>query len=235
MSAGTKNTCNDLRQLWNSTKERLQAVDPRHPTVVRVHRALSWLARVENDSSDLDIALLCHWVALNSLYGSWDTVQKRAIGHQESFRRFLERILRLDRNGRLVEVLTEHKRLVLTLLDDKYLNDYFWEEPQQADGRLKRQRHQAQVWYVEKRWLMILENVLERIYLLRCQLVHGAATCGGNLNRTAVNRSVMMLGHLLPVILEVVIVHGADEDWGAMCYPPIPRETSRSPAPHLPR
>jgi hypothetical protein len=29
-----------------------------------------------------------------------------------------------------------------------------------------------------------------------------------------------MLGHLLPAMLQVWIDHGADEDWGPLCYPP---------------
>jgi hypothetical protein len=55
---------------------------------------------------------------------------------------------------------------------------------------------------------------------MRCQLVHGAATYGGQLNRTSLRHCVTMLGHLLPAVLLVLINHGADEDWGIMCYPP---------------
>ncbi len=61
----------------------------------------------------------------------------------------------------------------------------------------------------------------ERVYLARCQLVHGAATYGGKLNRTALRRCVMMMQRLLPAMLMVWIDHGADEDWGPLCYPPM--------------
>lgn len=167
------------------------------------------------------MVLICRWIALNSLYGAWDPADGRAVGHQDSLRVFLERLLKIDQGSRLKGVMVEHKRLVLALLEDKFLNDYFWEGPEQSDGRLTRDRHRAQGWYVEQRWLVILEAVLERIYLLRCQLVHGAATFGGKLNRTAVGRSATMLGHLVPAALEVVISCGADQNWGIMCYPPL--------------
>ena len=68
---------------------------------------------------------------------------------------------------------------------------------------------------------MILDRLIERIYLLRCQLVHGAATYNSQLNRTSLNRCIPMLRHLLNAILLAMIDHGADEDWGTMCYPPL--------------
>jgi len=67
----------------------------------------------------------------------------------------------------------------------------------------------------------VLDRLLDRIYLLRCQLVHGAATFGSKLNRAALQRCNRMLEHLLAAMVIVIIDHGADEDWGLMCYPPL--------------
>ena len=78
----------------------------------------------------------------------------------------------------------------------------------------------ARTWYQQKQFSPILERVLQRLYFLRCQLVHGAATYGGALNRTAVKRCGMMLGHVVPAMLLVIIDHGVEEDWGELCYPP---------------
>ena len=52
-----------------------------------------------------------------------------------------------------------------------------------------------------QRWTMILDEILARVYLMRCQLVHGAATYGGKLNRTSLKRCVMMMQRLLPALL----------------------------------
>ena len=65
------------------------------------------------------------------------------------------------------------------------------------------------------------DRLIERIYLLRCQLVHGAATFNSSLNRTAIQNCSEMLDHLLRAFLLVWIDHGAAEDWGTMCYPPM--------------
>ena len=53
---------------------------------------------------------------------------------------------------------------------------------------------------------------------MRCQLVHGAATYSGKLNRTSLKRCVVMMQRLLPSLLLVWIEHSADEDWGPMAY-----------------
>lgn len=63
--------------------------------------------------------------------------------------------------------------------------------------------------------------MLERIYLLRCQLVHGAATYGGALNRDSIALCSRTLGELLPAFLLVIIDHGYEEDWGPLPYPPV--------------
>ena len=68
---------------------------------------------------------------------------------------------------------------------------------------------------------MVLDEILNRVYVMRCQLVHGAATYGGKLNRDSLKRCVVMMQRLLPALLLVWIDHGADEDWGQMCYPPV--------------
>ncbi|MGA2253500.1 MAG: hypothetical protein ABSG53_02470 [Thermoguttaceae bacterium] len=41
------------------------------------------------------------------------------------------------------------------------------------------------------------------------------------MNRTSLIHCVTMMQRLLPALLLVWIDHGADEDWGPMCYPPM--------------
>ena len=73
----------------------------------------------------------------------------------------------------------------MSLLEDEYLSSYFWQEPSaKRAGQSKRAMCDARTWYFEKCWAQILDRLLERVYLMRCQLVHGAATYGGKLNRT---------------------------------------------------
>ena len=216
-------TVRNLRRRWKPQKERLQQLDPEHPTNIRFHRACSWLQRVEqiDGHDDLDVALIGRWIAFNALYGQWDDHEREPVRDCTCWRAFLDRIRELDEEGQVADVLMEHKRLVMSILDDEYLSRFFWEEPGEKRARKsKKVKFDARTWYIDGNWTLILDRLIERIYLLRCQLVHGAATYNGKLNRTAARRCSMMLGHLLPAILRVWIDHGADDDWGLMCYPP---------------
>lgn len=216
-------TVRDLRRRWKPHKERLAQLQPDHPTAVRFHRACSWLDQAQrlDGAAQADLVLIQQWTAFNALYGCWNAATREPAADRQSWKRFLERLLKLDQSQHLLAVLQTHKPLVLTILENAYLNSHFWEDPSsEVKGRCSNARFRAQSWYVERRWLWIAEQLLERIYLLRCQLVHGAATCGSQLNREALRHCTTMLGHLLPAMLQVWIDHGADEDWGPLCYPP---------------
>jgi len=210
----------DLRSRWQPHKKRLQ----NHPTTIRLHRAFSWLQRVEElpDGHDSDLALICQWIALNSLYGQWDMARREPQPDRECWRRFFDRLLSIDASKHLGTLLTAHRDLVMSLLDDEYLSDWFWEEPSDIRAsKSKKSKFDARTWYIESRWSLLLDRLLERIYLLRCQLMHGAATFGGKLNRQSLAYCVEMMNHLLVAVLLVMIDHGAEQDWGVMCYPPL--------------
>jgi hypothetical protein len=214
----------DLRRRWKPTKERLKDDSRYEPTLVRFHRACSWLQRVEEIENDdaLDAVLIYRWIALNSLYGQWDPDERQPITDKLSLPKFLDRILQLDADARIQAVLDEHRKLVMSIFEDEYLVKYFWEEPTDERARkTQKTKFDARTWYQQGQYALILDRLMERIYFLRCQLVHGAATFGGKLNRTAIRRCSTMLGHLMPAILIVIIDHGHEEDWGDLCYPPL--------------
>jgi hypothetical protein len=213
----------DLRRLWKPAKLRLQAIRPDDPTVIRIHRCCSWLARVESlaDETSDDLALISRWIALNSLYGRWDSKLREARPDRSTLGDFTTDIVEADRNKRVHNVLVQHKPLVMAILDDEYLAKYYWEDPSiERAMKTKKAVIDARKAYQELRFGGVLWRILDRIYLLRCQLVHGAATAGGSLNRTALKRCNMMLAHLLPAIVLVFIDNGEDHDWGVLCYPP---------------
>jgi hypothetical protein len=214
----------DLRRRWKPMKERLHASHRDHPTTIRLHRAFSWLQRVEQiqEGHDSDLTLICQWIALNALYGQWDTERREPRADRESWRRLFERLLAIDTTGHIRTTLTSGRELVIALLDDEYLSAFFWQEPTSVRAsKSKKSKFEARTWYIENKWGMLLDRLLERIYLLRCQLVHGAATFGGSLNRRSIERCVKMMQHLMIAALLTIIDHGSETDWGAMCYPPL--------------
>lgn len=222
-------TVRQLRSRWKPHKERLLAAKSDHPFPIRIHRACSWLSVVENmgEKPDYDLALISQWVAFNALYGQWDDQRREPMPDRECWRRFLDRILKLDSDGHVATVLEGQRRLVMDLLEDEHLSGFFWQEPgPRRAGQSRKAKYDSQTWYIERNWTMILDRLLERIYLMRCQLVHGAATHSSKLNRAALHRCSGMLGALLPAVLVVLIDRGADEDWGTMCYPPLEQQQS---------
>lgn len=216
-------TVRDLRRLWKPHKERLSQKDARHPTNLRFHRACSWLQRAEFAvEDDLDLALLSQWIAFNALYGQWDQAIQEPLPDVVCWRHFLERMLTLDDQDVVVGTLKDHKPLVVSIFDDEFLSRYFWQDPSEQRARkVKKTKYDARTWFVTGKWSLILDRVVERVYFLRCQLVHGAATYQSSLNRVASHRCSQMIDHLLRAFLLVWTNNGADEDWGIICYPPL--------------
>jgi len=222
MPAGTI-TVRDLRRLWKPCKERLNGQAAEHPTAIRFHRACSWLQRAEQTTKDdLDLALLSQWVSLNALYGQWDHEAHVPLADNTCWRQFVERMLTLDKANYIVDTLVENKPLVMSIFEDEFLSRYFWQEPTgKRASQSKKTMYDARTWFIQGSWLLILDRLFERIYLLRCQLVHGASTFNGSLNRTAIRHCSQAMDHLLRAFLQVWINFGSEEDWGVMCYPPL--------------
>ncbi len=158
---------------------------------------------------------------MNALYGQWDEDVREPVADHACLRIFFDRILALDANEQVKGVLIQQKKLIMSIFEDEYLSRFFWQEPgAKRAGQSKKVKYDAQTWYQQGNRTLLLDRLVERIYLLRCQLVHGASTYNSSLNRVSLGRCITMMGHLLPAILLVWIDHGADEDWGTMCYPP---------------
>ncbi|MDB4671727.1 HEPN domain-containing protein [Pirellulaceae bacterium] len=224
-STSTKTeTVRDLRRLWKPTKERLQRASSEHPLAVRMHRAFSWMSAVErdDDSSKADEKLVFRWIALNALYGRWNTCSNEPEADGQSLQRFMAAIEKLDQAQLINQCLTEHETLVVSICSDQFLNSVFW-RLLDTDKRFNpnRDKYSIERLFNEKKWSLILDELIQRIYLVRCQLVHGASTYESRLNRETVGNCGAMLNHLLFKIIRVITDHGISENWDNLCYPPV--------------
>ena len=223
---GSDWTVRRLRRRWKPTKERLSNANELPEIRIRIHRCCSWLQRVEalavEGTTSSDETLVFQWIGFNALYGRWNADRREPIAEHDAIDQFVEQILAIDESGHIRSVLDQHKKLAMALFDNSYLNRYFWKDPSKERARrTEKAKFNAQGWYVQGDYTLILSGLLERIHFLRCQLVHGASTHNGKLNRTAVQHCSTMLGHLLPALLLALIDHGHAEDWGPLCYPPL--------------
>ncbi len=230
-AATSATTVAELRQrfkaICEATHQRFQNYQ------IRVHRALSWLERaLEVDSDDQpDGRLLYSWIAFNSLYSAWDEDAGFPAKDRETWQAFIGRILSFDQDELLGKQLVVLRPLLLALLENKFLDPRFWRERQTARSH-RGHFHRALTIYIEKRWLELLTLALDRVYVLRGQIVHGAAIRGSSLNRAVLKQCSQVLEGLLPPMLHLAIEHGAHDDWPPLCYPPVYEE--RPPAGHRP-
>ncbi|MEZ6097127.1 MAG: HEPN domain-containing protein [Pirellulaceae bacterium] len=217
-------TVRDLRGLWKPKKERLQLVPQPHPLPIRLHRAFSWMEIVEERDfeADQDQILLYTWIAFNAMYGKWDPVNCYPESERESIKNFVSMINKIDRNTLIEKCLDQNKEQTVELLSDQYLNKLYWRSIY-SDTKFQESisRNRAVGWFESKDYTTLFSTSIERIYFNRCQLSHGAATAGSNLNRISISRSARLLTEFMKVILFVVIDNGIGQDWDNMCYPPV--------------
>ncbi|HWB00109.1 MAG TPA: hypothetical protein VG713_16560 [Pirellulales bacterium] len=196
---------------------------------VRVHRALSWYGRALDQDAEVqpDGRLIFGWIAFNALYGSWDPASGIPVRDGEAWKAFLGELMQIDHEGLLGAELERSRPEILGLLENQFLDPRFWRDPQRS-GSFRKRYHEAQSLYAEQRWHDLLILAIERVYVLRGQIVHGAATHGSQLNRKTLGQCSVVLERLLPVILRLVVHNRIDDRWPPLCYPPI--EQASKPA-----
>jgi hypothetical protein len=67
----------------------------------------------------------------------------------------------------------------------------------------------------------VFQELFERLYVLRQQLFHGAATWGSKLNRPCLKAGAALLGRIIPAVIEIMVAAGPQRDWGQVCFPPV--------------
>lgn len=213
-------SADELRQRFISHRD---AADNAWRT--RLHRAISWLRRAEQEADDLDARFLFLWIAFNAAYAS-DALD---CTEYQRYTRFARRIAELDGQERLHALLfTRFSGPVRVLLDNQYVFEPFWRAMSTADSS---ERWRAEFQTAKKRACeavmrreagVALSIVLDRLYVLRNQLVHGGATWQSSANRAQLRDGVAILGDVVTTVLAIMIEH-PEEDFGAILYPSLHR------------
>lgn len=222
-----------LRRRWRPIKEG-PASDAAHaPIRIRLHRALSWMDRADKimvaDPEGDDTTLIFYWIALNALYGTWDDERRQPSPDRESLGLFIDLICHHDaKQQRLPALFATHRGLIEGIVSDQMLVQHFWRDPDpvvpDADGPTPGVIFALRSAVRERRMSKALDIVLTRVYFARCQLVHGGATCGGELNRNAVRMCAQFLMLFLPEAALIIIDSAWADDkapWADLCYPPL--------------
>jgi hypothetical protein len=211
-------------QLAATLRERFKAIpDDRRAAnqafSVRVWRGLSWLERSET-SEDTEGKLISLWIAFNAIYGYLDDDGRNAADHS-SWQSFLAQLVKHDGLSSLDEVVYKNQKYILYLIDNQYIFRPFWAEQPNWQSLFKKSIQNTLLNFRNNQILPILQELFERLYILRAQVFHGAATSGSKLNRRQINTGTDILAALVPVMVAIMIDAGPEVEWGEVCFPPL--------------
>jgi len=222
---GAEAVAMDAETVFESLKEKHRAIRGGLPEAInlRVHRALSWLQRAEQESGDMDARFIFLWIAFNASYASED--RPSGYGERSAYQDFFEKIVDCDTSGIVYETTWKrYPKAIGELLVNKYVFQPFWAYHNGAQGAENwEQRFRASIKRVEyalkdQDTTVILSILFDRLYILRNQILHGGATWNSSVNRKQLSDGAKILEALVPEFLDQMM-DNPDVDWGSSFYP----------------
>lgn len=208
-----------LKQLLKRKRDQFSDT---HST--RLHRAISWLKCAAEQQDDVDLQLISLWIAFNACYAV-DHGGSESLAERFAFQGFVEKLVKHDTQNAIYACLWEtYSGPVKALIKNPYVYSGFWQA--------KREDVNSDVWRQSFDRLSVLalnhlsrQNVpellgivLDRLFVLRNQLIHGGATYGSKVNRDQVQDGTQLLSSLVPIMVSIML-EASEEDWGNIYYP----------------
>ncbi|MCF4009548.1 HEPN domain-containing protein [Rheinheimera sp. UJ63] len=221
-------TLTDLSYAKLKTYQRLHRDHFPENLALRVHRALSWLARAEaaRAAQDSDSAFIFYWISFNAAYAN-DFGQADRLPEQEHFQQFLAKICAYDTGEHLYELIWQQfSSSIRLLISNHFVYAPYWEfqrgriseaEWLKRFAQSKEQTHNA---LANKNVPLALSHIFNRLYTLRNQLMHGGSTWNSQINRQQVNDASNLQSKLVPLIIGLMM-NAPDQLWGEAIYPVI--------------
>jgi hypothetical protein len=206
-------------------KEKLHQRGETHdsPSYIRLHRALSWLARAEREAGDPDSQFIFLWIAFNAAYAQEFEADEET---RKQLRGFFDLLVSLDREGRIHSLLLrKYSGPIRTLTSNRFVFEPFWRAMREHDASeqwkesFQASARKAVQALLDQKVKEVLSVVFDRLYVLRNQLIHGGATWNSQLNRSQVKDGASILLELVPIIIDLM-VENPDERFGSIMYPP---------------
>ncbi len=208
-------------------KQRILRDDFPETMGLRVHRALSWIARAE-EAKDADGRFIFLWIAFNAAYADESEFQTIAPPAREAFADFFRKVNSLDPGQRIYNAIWENfSGPIRVLMDNRFVFYAFWQHYNGMTGhedwskRFYNSNRQFINAFKKRDTVRVLSNVFDRLYVLRNQLVHGGSTWNSDINRDQVRDGAAILEFLVPVFVDVMM-DNPREDWGRPFYPVVP-------------
>jgi hypothetical protein len=190
---------------------------------IRIHRAISWLKSAEKQEGNLDMKFISLWISFNACYAV-DINGLSSKSEKGKLRDFTSSLVEFDRT-RLYNLFWEKfSGPVKVLIENKFVFEKFWEytrgESDDYEFAFNKSITAASNCLSKQNIEGLLEIVLERLYTLRNQLIHGGATFNSKLNRSQLRDACNIMQLLVPIIIDIMLENG-EHNWGEIAYPVI--------------
>jgi hypothetical protein len=212
--------CN-AKELY-SAKMRVFGKENFSDNAIRMHRAISWLFACEN-GENVDLSFLSAWIGFNACY----SVPPENAGETENARmwKFLQDVIEQDEQRLIASyVFDEQIGLIDILMSNQYLFKQFWIsvhiQEEGWDDEYEIQYARMLVDRDQRNALSHCNAIIQRVYVLRNQVIHGGATYESSLNREQMKICNQFIHGLLLRIINVMI-RKPNHDWGSTNYPPL--------------
>jgi len=191
-------------------------------TNIRIHRALSWLEAAEQAHS-IDLTFISSWIGFNALYSSSEIDSPKL--ESKKIWNFIKELANVDHENLLWALLCfENHVLAKRIVDNEMLFLNFWNSMHNLEESWEDSffysNQEIHIFLEQKNTAKYVSAILQRIYLLRNQLIHGGATHEGRMNRVQVEDCQTMMMKLLPCMISIMMKY-PKKNWGELCYPPL--------------
>jgi len=200
-------------------RESREAMTSDH--AVRLHRALSWLLAAEKYSaSDDDISFVNLWISFNACYA----IGNKDDRERDRFTDFTKKIVLLDKEEAIYQCIwNNYSSFVRLLINNHYVFGPFWHSQKAGNSdwekKFSHSKKIATHSLANSNVPVLLSIILDRLYILRNQLIHGGATHNSKVNRDQVINGKKMLLELMPIFIKLMMM--SEDDWGEVEFPVI--------------
>ncbi len=193
---------------------------------LRIHRALSWIARAEEEVQDDDAAFIFYWIAFNAIYAE-DKPEAEWTPERDVFRDYFSKMVGLDVDSIVYDAIWKRfSQEIRVFLNNRYVFEPFWKHHNGVTGyqgwedSFEASKRAAGFALARQDTARILSILFDRLYVHRNQLIHGGATYKSSVNRDQVRDGRRIVAFLVPIFVTLMVTN-PNIHWGAPYYPPV--------------
>ena len=199
-----------------------QHKDTPETLAVRLHRAISWLKCAEENTSNHDLQFLSLWISYNACYAI-DEKMEDNFTERKQFNEFISKLVSHDHEKRFYNLLWQKfSGPVRMIIENQFIFKPFWDAQRGENVNWKKlfdkSNEDANRFLSKNEVGKLIEVVLDRLYMLRNQIMHGGATYKSKVNRAQVRDACNILKLFIPIIIDIMM-ENRNEDWGDIYYP----------------